>query len=120
MKAVLLVSHGSRSPETKKEVRQLLGRLKRKLSWPIIQYAFLEIEKPSIPQGIERCVRQGAKDILVLLNFLNSGKHVDQDIPRLVNEARCRFPGVRLRISMPIGQHPKIDDLFLDLIHKKF
>ena len=116
MKAVLLISHGSRSPKTKEEISALVKDLKVHSGIPIFEYAFLEIEHPSIPEGIDICVAQGAREIIVLLNFLNSGRHVDTDIPQIVDQAAKKYPQVRFAISSPVGQHPKIASLFIDLI----
>ena len=116
MKAVLLISHGSHSPKTKQEVAALLKKIKSKSRCEIFEYAFLEIEKPSIPEGIDLCIAQGAKKIIVLLNFLNSGKHVDEDIPRIVREAKLKHPKIDFTMTIPVGQHEKMIDLFLDLL----
>lgn len=115
-KGVLLISHGSYSPKTIKEVKALVDVLKKKSSIKNFHYAFLEIASPSIPQGIDMCVDEGAEEIVILLNFLNSGKHVDQDIPRIVQEARLKYPKVKINITKPVGQHAGIMDLFVDLI----
>ena len=117
MKAVLLISHGSRSPKTKREIELLVKFLKRKSRIGIFEYAFLEIESPNIPDGIRMCVAKGASAIVVLLNFLNSGRHVDKDIPGIIKEERKKYPRVSIRITTPVGQHPKISDLFLGLIN---
>ncbi len=117
MKAVLLISHGSHSPKTKDEVIALIKRLKSLSRVEIFEYAFLEIESPSIPQGIDHCVRQGAREVIILLNFLNSGRHVNEDIPRIVSEAKQKYPNVKIKITPPVGQHPKIDELFVELIN---
>ena len=116
MQAVLLISHGSHFSKTKREIDSLVRALKKKSGIGIFEYAFLEIEFPSIPEGIQSCVKKGASDIIILLNFLNAGRHVDEDIPRIVREAKVKFPHVSIRITAPVGQHPKIVDLFLDLI----
>ena len=116
MKAVLLISHGSHSKKTKREVALLVKQLRRESKIRIFVYAFLEIERPSIPDGIDLCVQKGATEVVVLLNFLNAGKHVDQDIPRIIREAAQEYPGVHFRVTVPVGQHPKIKNLFLDLI----
>ena len=116
MKAVLLISHGSRSAETKKEVVDLVERLRHRRAADIVDFAFLELESPSIPEGIDLCIQKGAGEVIVLLNFLNSGRHVDSDIPRIVDELRLKHPRVKISITKPVGQHPKIDDLFLDLL----
>ena len=116
MKAILLVSHGSRSSKTKEEVIELVKVLKFKTGIDIFEFAFLEIETPSIPEGLDICVQKGAKQVVILLNFLNSGRHVNNDIPAIVQEAKVKYPDVEFLISQPIGQHEKIADLFSDLI----
>ena len=119
MKAVLVVSHGSHSLKTKREVAALIRKLRRQTKIPIVKFAFLEIESPSIPEGIDLCVKKGAKEILITLNFLNSGKHVDEDIPRIIRETKTKYPAMKFKITKPVGQHPKITHLFLDLINEK-
>ncbi len=118
MKAILVISHGSHSLETKREVSALIKKLRREIKIPIVEYAFLEIESPSISEGIDMCIKKGAKQILITLNFLNSGKHVDQDIPRIVAAAEKKYPAVKFKITSPVGQHPRITELFCDLIKK--
>ena len=116
MKAVLLISHGSRSPQTKKEVFDLVQRLYRLGAAEIVEFAFLELESPSIPEGIDICVNKGANKIIVLLNFLNSGRHVDVDVPAIVADAQIKHSKIAISITQPVGQHPGIDALFLDLL----
>lgn len=116
MRALLLVSHGSRHPDARKEVDALAARLKEKSGAPIVQCAFLDVELPRIADGIEECVRFGATEITVLMNFMNSGNHVAKDVPAIVNEARVKHAQVSIRMTPHLGAHPKIADLFLDFI----
>jgi len=117
-RAVLLISHGSRSPLTKGEIENLTNKIKIKSQISIVEFAFLEIESPSIPEGIQSCVLKGAKEIIVLLNFLNSGRHVNEDIPNIVKEESLKYPDIRVAISKPIGQHPQIHNLFIDVLNE--
>jgi len=114
--ALLLVSHGSRSAKANQENRQMAEMLRQKSGLSVVEYAFLEIAEPSIPAGIEACVRQGAGEIFVLINFLNSGRHVTEDIPALVDKARRKYPEIKFNLTPPIGKHSKILDLFLELV----
>lgn len=82
----------------------------------IFESAFLELEEPSIPRGLEACVQKGATRITVLLNFLNSGRHVLEDVPRIVREFEACHAGVTCRLTPCVGAHPGIDKLYLDLI----
>jgi sirohydrochlorin ferrochelatase len=117
MKAILVVSHGSRSPKTKEEVSALVAILRQRMPQDIVEFAFLEIENPSIPDGIDLCVAKGAVEVVVTLNFLNAGRHVNEDIPAIVLAAKKKYPHVIFALSQPIGQHPQIPNLFIDLIN---
>ena len=116
MKAILLISHGSRFSETEDEVREFVAQLKQQSDMQIVEYAFLEIAHPSIPEGIDICVKKGATDIVILLNFLNAGKHVDEDIPRIVSEARGKHPDVTFTITQPVGKHDQIVKIFFPCV----
>jgi len=116
MKAVLLISHGSRFPATEEEIRRFVDELKQKSKVPILEYAFLDVAQPSIPEGIDLCVEKGATEIVILLNFLNAGRHVDEDIPSIVDEARAKYPNINFHITKPIGEHNQIIKIFLDMI----
>lgn len=116
MSAVLLVSHGSRSPQTEAEVAVLAEAIRVRLPGAEVRYAFLELQTPSIPEALDQLAQKGAGEVVVVLNFLNAGRHVDVDIPRLVREAAERHPGVGFRMTPPIGQHPGLPDLFVNLI----
>lgn len=116
MRALLLVSHGSRHPGARTEVEALAAALKEKSGAPIVVCAFLDVESPRIPEGIAECVHRGATEIVVLMNFMNSGNHVARDVPAIVEAARARHPGVDIRMTPHVGGHPKIADLFLDFL----
>ena len=118
MKAILLVSHGSRSSKTKEEVATLVETLRKRVKADIFEFAFLELESPSIPEGINMCAARGADQIIVLLNFLNSGRHVDTDVPAIIREAQNKYPRVRFSVTTPVGQHAKIAGLFAGLVNE--
>ncbi len=116
MKAILLVSHGSKAPQARQEIEALAALLKKRSGAGIVQPAFLEIESPDIPAGIEQCVHKGATEITVLLNFLNSGRHAAEDIPKIIRQARKDHHGVKFRMTKPIGQDTYLVDIFLKLL----
>jgi len=118
MRALLVISHGSQSSKTKEEVAELVETLRNKSGIQICEFAFLEIERPSIIEGIDLCVEKGAQEIIVLLNFLNAGRHVDQDIPAIIEEAKKKYPNSKIVVTNPIGQHSRIPELFLDVLSK--
>lgn len=105
MRALLIVSHGSRRQQSNDEVNDLAQNLGLHLNdvFDVIHSAFLEIATPSIPEGIDKCVDLGADSITVLPYFLAAGRHVAEDIPSIVDEARKKYPEISINISCHIG-----------------
>jgi sirohydrochlorin ferrochelatase len=105
MRALLLVSHGSRRTQSNEEVNQVCEQLKEELgeSFDIIDSVFLEIASPSIPEGIKRCVVAGSSSVTILPYFLAAGRHVTEDIPAIVADASEKYPGVSISLTRHIG-----------------
>ncbi len=116
--AVLLVSHGSREEETAREVESLLLSLREDCPCRIMEAAFLEMNAPDIASGLRRCIERGAREIVVVLNFLNSGVHVLKDIPSIVEQAKSAYPEIRFVITPPVGQHSRMKELFKEMIRE--
>ena len=114
MKALLLIAHGSRRQQSNDEVVVLAEKLKNNCSeqYAIVHSGFLELAEILIPDGIKKCVEDGAKEIIVLPYFLNSGRHVVEDIPNIVDATRPEFPGVDIKVA----QHLGASDLMMDLL----
>jgi len=115
-RAVLLVDHGSRRAEANALVESLAEALRARVPGRPVHVAHLEVLEPSIAQGIDACVADGARDITVLPCFLAPGRHTKEDVPRLAAEAAARHAGVRVHAATePLGTHPRIVDLLLEL-----
>ena len=115
MKALLLIAHGSRREQSNEEVVILADRLRHKCSeqYSIINASFLELAKPLIPDGIKKCIDDGATSIIVRPYFLNSGRHVIEDIPNIVNETKQHYPDVEIKIAPHLGASPLMVDLLI-------
>ena len=114
MKALLLIAHGSRRQQSNDEVVVLAEKLKKNCSqqYTIVHAGFLELAETLIPDGIKNCVKDGATEIVVLPYFLNSGRHVVEDIPNIVDETRPEFPDINIKVA----QHLGASDLMMDLL----
>jgi sirohydrochlorin ferrochelatase len=76
----------------------------------------MEIAEPTISQGFDACVADGARQIIVHPYFLAPGAHYNEDIPRLVGEAAAKHPQVYWTITEPLGIHPKLCEVVLERI----
>lgn len=116
MKALLIVAHGSRRKQSNDEVIEMAQKIKKHNdnSFPIVHAGFLEITEPLIPESIEKCINEGATSVTVLPYFLNSGRHVVEDIPEIVNDTKKSYPNVPIVVTPHIGNSPVMINLLLN------
>ena len=115
-RAILLVDHGSSRREANELLERLAEQVAERVPDAIVSYAHMDLAEPTIAQGIEACTAAGAEELVVHPYFLGPGNHSSSDIPRLVRAAASRHPGLRVRITEPLGLHPKLVDVILDRV----
>ena len=113
--AVLLVDHGSRRAEANALLDQVVALVKQRLgTGSIVEPSHMEIAAPSIAKGFTRCVEQGATTVVIHPFMLAPGRHVSEDLPRLVAEAARPHVGVAFAIAAPLGSHAGVIDAVID------
>jgi sirohydrochlorin ferrochelatase len=121
MTHLLVVAHGSRQDSSNIEIRELVARLRKNGSLFVgIDYAFLEIAKPSIKDALRQQIANGAIDIVVLLYFLSAGRHVLTDIPEQIRQVSVEAPSIKIKIAPYLGASEKIDDLLIHLVFSSY
>lgn len=117
MNALLLVAHGSRRAESNQEIAALAAKVAARNSaeFDFVDFAFLELAEPSIPDGIEHCLKKGATSVSVLPYFLARGTHVVEDIPMEVDKVKQRYPNADIRITPYLGTVSDLPDVLLKL-----
>lgn len=118
MKALLVVAHGSRRAESNDEVRALTARIREQAGarFGMVECAFLELAEPSIPDGIECAIRNGAEEVVVLPYFLSAGRHVVKDIPEQVRAKQGEHPRVKIILAPHLGAAQGIAGTMLGLV----
>lgn len=109
---IVLIDHGSRRAESNDQLLAVAEAYRRRVGWPIVEPAHMELAEPSLADAVRRCVEQGADLIVVFPYFLAPGKHWNEDIPRLATEASAPFAGVRCLVAEPLG----LDERMLAII----
>jgi len=116
IKALLIVAHGSRKDESNSEIHELANNIaSRSNAFSIVEACFLEIAKPSIPEGLKICVNKNASEILIMPYFLAAGRHVIEDIPHIVNEEKMKYPKISIKSLPYFGSNPDIVDILKTL-----
>jgi len=110
---LLIVDHGSRRAEAGALTRQLAEACQAKRPQCQVRVAHLEIEPPDVAAAIDACVAEGAREIHVQPFFLLPGRHTQEDLPRIAEEARTRHPGCAIHLGAALGDDPRMVDLLL-------
>lgn len=107
--AVLLVDHGSRRAQANALLDEVATLVKHRLgAESIVEPAHMEIAQPTIADGFARCVEQGATMVVVHPFMLAPGRHVTEDLPRLIAKAAAAYEGVTFTMAAPLGSHPGV------------
>ena len=109
--AVILLGHGSRAAEANEGMYKVVKSLQKNRPEFRFSAAFLEINTPSIPEGIDICVAEGAKRIILLPYFLHLGNHVQKDLPEYVKKSKQLYPDVIILLSSHLGFHEKLVEI---------
>jgi sirohydrochlorin ferrochelatase len=115
MKAIILLGHGSRVPGAGKDMERAVSLLKEKYNLEMVTSCFMSRLGPHFPETLEKCVKDGAKEVIVVPYFLNMGLHIRLDIPEMMQEEAEKYPGVKLVYGKQLG----FDDAFVDILHKR-
>ena len=115
MKALLIVAHGSRRPEANEEVRRLAAAVRRRAGgrFDLVKVAFLELTEPTVAEGLEACIAQGAGKVVVAPYLLAFGSHAARDIPRAVSARQKAHPEVDIKVGPHVGLADGMADLIL-------
>lgn len=123
---VILVDHGSPLPEVT-EVRIRIARELKALLPHDVQFSQAVMERREGSEYdfngelLEQVLQEEAQrdlhpPIVLSLLFLSPGRHAGQngDIASICSEAEGQIPGLRIRISPLVGEHPRLIEILQD------
>src|SRR3954452_3844242 len=110
--ALVALAHGSRDPRSAQTIKALVGEVRRMRPDLRIEPAFLELSKPAFPTVVDRLVKAGHDEIVVVPLLLTQAFHAKVDVPRAVAEATARHEGLRIRATSVLG----LEACFLEVL----
>lgn len=110
--AVVLVGRGSSDAEANSDLWKA-GRLFWEENRPaFVELAYSGVTRPDVPTAMGRCVRLGARRVVVLPYFLFTGVLI-QRIRRWTEAARAEFPEVEFHLAGHLAGHENLVRLVL-------
>ncbi len=115
-KHILLAAHGSKNSLANEEVCNIAQQLELNLANHCILPCFLELATPSIDQALDTCIQQNIHKIYLLPYFLVQGRHLQQDIPQIIESKRKAHPHVEIILLDYLGSEKNVLDVLLKLL----
>ncbi len=113
--ALVALAHGSRDPRSARTITSLVAEVRGLRPDLRVEPAFLELSKPSFETVVDRLVRAGYDEIVVVPLLLTQAYHAKVDVPRAVHAATERHPGLRVRATGVLGLEP----VFLEVLDRR-
>jgi sirohydrochlorin cobaltochelatase len=110
-RAIVLFGHGSRDPQWRVPMDEVARRIRASEAAVQVSCAFLELESPDLAAAAAELADSGVDAIRIVPMFLGAGRHVREDLPRLVEECRHRHPTVAFDLQSPVGEDAGVLDL---------
>lgn len=108
--AILLIGRGSSDADANSELYKI-GRLLWEASGVAdLQFAFMGVTRPTPEEGLERCLRGGAKTVYVLPYLLFTGVLMNR-LTDLLATFRASSPDVQVELAEFLGFHDHLIEL---------
>ncbi len=112
---LLVVGHGSSMPYNKELIEQIAAKISKRMPGIVVRTGFMNINKPSIKDGLDAFNGTGVRRIVVFPLFLARGVHTTEDVPRLIGlkegEKRIAYDGYDIVYADPLGADDMIAEL---------
>jgi sirohydrochlorin cobaltochelatase len=106
--AILIAGHGSRDSDGVAEFLDLARHFRAFRPEVPLEIGFLEFARPTIQEGMDRLIRQGARTVVVLPGVLMAAGHAKNDMASEVRRGRQRYPHVTIQMGSALDVMPQL------------
>ena len=112
---IVLFAHGSRDERWRAPVEAVAKRVAMIDPSAQVACAYLDMVEPDLAGAAAELVARGVSAIRIVPLFLGMGKHVREDLPRLVDALRQSHAGVAFSLQPAVGEAPALIDLLAQI-----
>jgi sirohydrochlorin ferrochelatase len=113
--ALVALAHGSRDPRSAQTIKALVDEVRAMRPDLRIEPAFLDLAKPSFGTVVDKLVRAGYDEIVVVPLLLTEAHHAKVDVPEVIAEATTRHEGLKIRATRVLG----LETVFLEVLDRR-
>src|SRR3954452_25584995 len=113
---IILLAHGARDARWMEPFYKMQSDLQARVGKTRVALAFMEFATPTFADAATELAKAGVTQVLVTPIFLSGGGHVAQDIPKLIEPERARYPQMTFTASGAIGEEREVKQGMEDAI----
>lgn len=113
--ALVALAHGSRDPRSAETIRELCAEVRSMRPDLRIEPAFLDLAKPAFSTVVDKLVRAGYEEIVVVPLLLSEAFHAKVDVPSAIAAAEARHDNLKVRASNILG----LETVFLEVLDRR-
>ena len=113
--ALVALAHGSRDPRSAATIQALCAEVHGMRPDLRIEAAFLEHSKPSFSTVVDKLVRAGYDEIVVVPLLLAEAYHAKVDVPAAIATAEAKHENLKVRASNILG----LETVFLEVLDRR-
>ncbi|MBS0506805.1 MAG: CbiX/SirB N-terminal domain-containing protein [Proteobacteria bacterium] len=106
-----MLAHGSRDPLWRGPIEAVRAQIEQAQPGLPVRCAYLELCTPGLAAAVQELAALGAGTVAVVPLFVGAGRHVREDLPRMVQDLGQAWPQVRLSLLPPIGEDARLTAL---------
>ncbi|MFC0471953.1 sirohydrochlorin chelatase [Halalkalibacter kiskunsagensis] len=115
--AVLLLGRGGSDPDANSDLYKITRLLWEKLNYKFVEPAFMGVTDPLIKEGVERCIKLGAKKIVILPYFLFTGILIKR-LETMLGDFERDYPEIEFKLAGYFGFHTRLQTIIQDRIEE--
>ena len=105
---IVLFAHGSRDERWRAPVEAVARQVAALDPTARVACAYLELVAPDLRTAVQALVATGVRRIRIVPLFLGMGRHVREDLPRLIDELQALHPGIAFSLRPAVGEDPEV------------
>lgn len=114
---VLLMGRGGSDPDANSDLCKLSRLLWEKTAYRSVEACFIAITKPSLPEGLERCLALGARKIIIVPYLLFTGVLMRQ-FAEITAQFAAAHPEIEVATGRQLGGHPLLVEMLSERIEE--
>lgn len=114
MDGLILFSHGSLLCGAGAALQEHAARLRARNRFPVVEIGYLNYERPTFAEAVDRCAQAGVRRAVVVPYFLVPGRFVTRDLPQQLSAMRVAHPSLQFHVAPPLGYSERIAESILE------